>query len=241
MSLMGRGIIFLRDSLEGEVGGKARGLAELIRNGFRVPDGFVVLPSAELQTDKLLNLFDQLGAQRVAVRSSAINEDGDNAAWAGQLETKLNVERDGLIDATIACRGSGESARAQAYAKAHGQESGGVAVIVQRMLNSDISGVAFSKHPVTGQDAVVIEAVYGLGEQLVGGTVTPDTYVIAEPFTISEQHIAGAAPILNTEQIGAVTTLTRDIARQFRFPIDIEWAYEGSVLYVLQARPITTL
>lgn len=222
-------------------GGKANGLVKLMRYGHRVPEGFVILPNAELQDSEILGTFDQLGAQRVAVRSSAINEDGDNAAWAGQLETKLNVERDQLIDAIVVCRESASSARAQAYRTAHGQESGGVAVIVQRMLNSDISGVAFSKHPVTGQDAVVIEAVYGLGEQLVGGTVTPDTYVIAEPFTISEQHIAGAEPILNTEQIGAVTTLTRDIARQFGFQIDIEWAYEGGVLYVLQARPITTL
>ncbi len=236
------GVIFLSDiQPQDAVGGKAAGLAELIRRGRRVPNGFVILQTAELETAELLSSFDQLGAEQVAVRSSALNEDGDNAAWAGQLETKLNVHREGLIEAIKQCRESAGSARAQAYGIAHGEESGGVAVIVQRMLASDISGVAFSKHPVTQQDAVVIETVYGLGEQLVGGTVTPDTYVIAEPFAISEQHLSGAEPILNTEQLGGVTMLTRDIAREFGFPIDIEWAYEDDMLYVLQARPITTL
>lgn len=223
------------------VGGKARALAELARLGHEVPGAFVVLPSETLMPEVMLGAFDELDARNVAVRSSAINEDGDNAAWAGQLETKLNVERDGLIDAIEFCQNSAKSARAQAYAKAHEQQSGGVAVIVQRMLDSAISGVAFSKHPVTGQEAIVIEAVYGLGEQLVSGLVTPDTYVITEPFVISEQHLAGGEPILNTKKLEEVTTLTRTIAEQFGHPVDVEWAYEGDVLYVLQARPVTTL
>lgn len=237
-----KGVIFLSEiQSHALVGGKARSLATLINLGHIVPDGFVVLPDTELDDAELRDAFDELGAQRVAVRSSAINEDGENAAWAGQLETKLNVARDRLIDAIVACRESAKSARAQAYASAHGQESGGVAVIVQRMLASDISGVAFSKHPVTGHDAVVIEAVNGQGEQLVSGLVTPDTYVIDRSHMTTEQYLSGDQPILAVPQLEEVTQLTRSIAEQFGYPVDVEWAYEADVLYALQARPITTL
>lgn len=235
-------IIFINDiTPDMPVGGKARSLVKLKLAGQRVPDGFVILPTRELDKTELFRAFDSLASERVAVRSSAVNEDGENTAWAGQLETKLNVGRDELIDVTKACRESAESARAQAYAVAHGQESGEVAVIVQRMLDSDISGVAFSKHPVSGQDAVVIEAVKGQGEQLVSGIVTPDTYVIGRSDTIAEQHLSGDRPILTSYQLEEVTQLTRSIAEQFGYPVDIEWAYDDSVLYALQARPITTL
>lgn len=214
---------------------------ELMRQGFRVPKGYVILPGVELDEGELLEAFETLGCNQVAVRSSAVNEDGEKAAWAGQLETKLNVRRKGLINAINDCRESAKSARAQAYAKAHGQESGGVAVIVQRMLASDISGVAFSKHPVTGQDAAVVEAVHGQGEQLVGGLVTPDTYVIDRSHTVTEQHLSGDQPILTSPQLEEITRLTWSIVEQFGHPVDVEWAYEGDTLYVLQARPITTL
>lgn len=233
-------IVNLSDLKNEKAGGKASSLAKLMQLGHMVPGGFVLLPGEVMDRRDLLASVDTLDSERFAVRSSAVNEDGKHAAWAGQLETKLNVERDGLIETIKLCRKSAESARAQAYAKARGEESGDVAVIVQRMLDSAVSGVAFSEHPVTGQDATVIEAVYGFGEQLVSGLVTPDTYVITEPFVISEQHLAGDEPILNTKQLEEVTMLTRTIAEQFGFPVDIEWSYEQDTLYVLQARPITT-
>lgn len=234
-------IIFINDiTPDMPVGGKARSLVKLKLAGQRVPDGFVILPKRELDKTELFRAFDSLASERVAVRSSAVNEDGENTAWAGQLETKLNVGRDGLIDAIKACRESAKSARARAYAAAHSQESGEVAVIVQRMLNSDISGVAFSKHPVSGQDAVVIEAVKGQGEQLVSGLVTPDTYVIDQSDTTVEQHLSGDLLILTSRQLEETAQLTRSIAEQFGYPVDVEWAYEDDILYVLQARPITT-
>lgn len=214
-------------------GGKADNLLKLTKD-FAVPEFFVVASDEPLEN--VLERFDELGAVKVAVRSSALNEDGNNAAWAGQLETVLNVERVGLIEAISICRRSADSERAQAYAKAHKAESGGVAVIVQRMLDSRVSGVAFSKHPVTGEGTVVVEAVRGLGEQLVGGQVTPDTYI-----EDGEQHLTGQTSILTDNELAEIIQLTKRAEVVFGYPIDIEWAYEKNVLYLLQARPITTV
>ena len=219
--------------MSGGLGSKAENLIRLSAV-FRVPDFFVISPD-ELLTG-IREKYDELGAERVAVRSSAINEDGVTAAWAGQLETKLNVTRENLIDAVKSCRRSAASEHAQAYARAHDMPAGDVAVIVQKMLNSRVSGVAFSSHPVTGSDEVVIEAVVGLGEQLVSGQVTPDMYC-----ETGECHLAGDEPILSDDERAEVVALCKAVAMQLGYPVDIEWSYEGTDLYLLQARPITTL
>lgn len=215
------------------LGGKADNLLRLSAQ-FRVPAFFVIGPDELL--DGVLSRFDQLGAQRVAVRSSAMNEDGADAAWAGQLETKLNVSRENLLNAVKSCRLSASSVRATAYGTAHRKSVGGVAVIVQMMIDSRVSGVAFSNHPVTGEKQVVIEAVQGLGEQLVSGMVTPDTYI-----ENGEWHIVGDTPILTSKEIIEVTALAKRVEAYVGYPVDIEWTYDGATLYLLQARPITTL
>ena len=117
-----------------------------------------------------------------------------------------------------------------------GLESGAVAVIVQKMVQPVASGVAFSKHPVTGEEKVVVEAVRGIGEQLVGGFVTPDTYVEG-----GEQFLSGSEAILRPNELQSVIDLTRRAETFLGYPVDIEWAYESEKLYLLQARPITTV
>ncbi len=214
-------------------GGKADNLLKLSKD-FRVPEFFIVAPEDALVA--VLDRFDELGAEKVAVRSSAVNEDGRDAAWAGQLETVLDVEREGLIEAIEHCRESANSQRAQAYAKARATESGNVAVIIQKMLESRVSGVVFSRHPVTGEEKIVVEAVRGLGEQLVSGSVTPDTYIEG-----GEKYISGSTPILNEDELSEVFQLTKQVEQFFEYPVDIEWAYEDKQLYLLQARPITTV
>ncbi len=214
------------------LGGKADNLLKL-SGDFRVPEFFVIAPNDEL--GDMFDRFDALGSERVAVRSSALNEDGKEAAWAGQLETYLNIERAGLIEAVKKCRASSSSERAKAYAEERGATSGGVAVIVQKMLQPRASGVAFSKHPVTGEQKAVVEAVRGLGEQLVGGLVTPDTYIEG-----GEQHLSGERAILNDDNLSEVVTLTKKVESFLGYPVDIEWVFEGDELYLLQARPITT-
>lgn len=230
------------------VGGKAYSLHRLINGGFNVPAGFVVTTAAKMKMSdelksKILAEFDKLGSQKVAVRSSAVAEDGAKDAWAGQFDTFLNVERQGLIEAVEKCWRSANSARAKAYAKDKGIESGGVAVIVQAMVPASVSGVAFSVHPVS-QDRrqMVIEAVEGLAEKLVSGTHTPDTYIIDKSnFDVLESHLAGNEPILQATRIKDVADKIKEIEILFGLPVDIEWSYLNKQLFILQARPITTL
>lgn len=215
------------------LGGKAGNLLKL-QDEFRVPEFFVITTDEKL--DDVFDKFDKLSAERVAVRSSAVNEDSKDAAWAGQLETALNVERDRLLEAIQTCRESASSERAKAYAVTHDVESGGVAVMVQKMVQSRVSGVAFSKHPVTGESKVVVEAVQGLGEQLVSGQVTPDTYIEG-----GEQYITGSGAIVSDKELVEIIELTKKVENFLGYPVDIEWAFEGDALYLLQARPITTV
>lgn len=199
-------------------GGKAAALGELARAGFRVPDGFVV-PASGCEHEAL-DAFRALGSPLVAVRSSAASEDGRTASWAGQFETFLGVDGAGLLDAIARCRASGGGKRAAAYGGGAPQR---VAVVVQAMVPADAAGVAFSVDPVSGARRVVIEAVRGLGDALVSGRVHPDPDAIG---------------VAQTEEI--VETVRR-IESCFGYPVDVEWAIADGVLYVLQARPITTL
>jgi rifampicin phosphotransferase len=222
-----------------------------------------VLAGGTLSDDAILRAYDELELGNVAVRSSGVGEDGNEQSWAGQFETLLHVQRDNLLEAIQACIDSATSARAQAYA---GGEAIKLAVLVQQMVHSDAAGVAFSANPVTGNRAqVIIEAVYGLGEQLVQGTATPDMYIVGKDSgmivgqdithkpTFLTYHkgatVEADVPIhkqnesaLSLRQLGEITELVKQVETHYDRPIDIEWAYgPDGKLYLLQARPITTL
>ena len=230
---------FLNDgSIDSVVGGKAGNLM-LLADTFLVPTGFVITPDEELDEQMLLNAFEKLDSSKVAVRSSAINEDGKDAAWAGQLETYLNVPLDGLLDAVRLCRESGESERAKSYAQQQGVTAGGVAVLVQQMVSPDVSGVAFSRHPVTSVKAIVIEVVKGLADALVSGEVTPDTYVIRDRRI--EAHLASDTQLATDTQLYEIAGTVAQIEAKIGYPVDVEWAIQDDQLYILQARPITAL
>jgi len=229
-------------------GGKAASLARLIQAGFRVPQGFVITTGSEMKMNskleaQILDQFDKMEAEKVAVRSSAVAEDGKNDAWAGQFDTFLNIKRHDLIKTIKKCWGSAGSERAKAYAKNKGIKSGAVAVIVQEMVPSEVAGVAFSVHPVTqNEQDVVIEAVRGLGEKLVSGTATPDTYVInKESLDIETDRAASNQPILNKTELTEITRQIVKIEELYGLPVDVEWAFAKNMLYILQSRPITTL
>ena len=229
-------------------GGKAASLARLIRAGFRVPQGFVITTGSEMKMNsgleaQILDKFDKMGVETVAVRSSAVAEDGKNDAWAGQFDTFLNIKRPELIETIKKCWGSTESERAKAYAKNKSIKSGAVAVIVQEMVPSDVAGVAFSVHPVTqNKSQAVIEAVRGLGEGLVSGKITPDTYVVAkDTFGFIESSLSGDKPILGESKLIDITQQIIKIEALYGFPVDVEWALANGRSYILQSRPITTL
>ena len=204
----------------------------------------------------------------VAVRSSATTEDLATASFAGQQETFTNIKGNKeLILAVKKCFASLYTARAIYYRYKKGFKEGEalLSVVVQKMINSERSGVAFTKNPMTGANEVMIEAVFGLGEGIVSGKIKPDQYVIsADEFEIigkkiSEKKTAivrtasgeekivkltgekGKQQVLSDFEIKSLAQTVMKIEEHYQKPQDIEFAAEGGRIYIVQSRPITTL
>jgi len=181
--------------------------------------------------------------QPLAVRSSASDEDGGAHSFAGQLASYLNVAPADVAERVSDVWRSGFSARILAYRRTHGLERvpPAPAVLIQRMVAAEVSGVAFSADPATGRRGVaVVSAIAGLGEALVSGaregeTATVDRLGVIERVGQPEQ------PLLDDDQLRAVAALARRCEQHFGVPQDIEWALAGGELFLLQSRPITTL
>ncbi|MEI8062326.1 MAG: PEP/pyruvate-binding domain-containing protein [bacterium] len=212
--------------------------------------------------------FSKLNTKYVAVRSSATAEDGKDHAWAGQLDSYLNITSVNLLDKVKHCWASLFTPRAIFYRYEKGLHNTkiSVAVVVQKMVDSEISGIAFSVHPVTeDRNQLIIEAGFGLGEAIVSGQITPDSYVVEkEPRRILDINVGtqtealyknpeggntwknvsepkASSQVLTEEQILELSEMILNIERHYGFPCDIEWAYEGGRFYIVQSRPITTL
>ena len=225
-------------------GGKANGLHRLIAMGMSVPPGFVLIDADPHALPQALEQhYHALGGGAVAVRSSALDEDGSDASFAGQYETILNVRgMPALEDAIRQCLTSLASHRAEAY---RGRAEGALqmCVVVQVMVAARSAGVLFTADPVTARrDVLVIDAVSGLGEALVSGDVTPDHYELDRDNRVLRQELAGSAAVLSVADLTRLAVQARQVASVFREPVDMEWAIdtEGE-LFWLQARPVTTL
>lgn len=195
--------------------------------------------------DEIKKNFKDLGAKYVAVRSSATAEDSAAAAWAGQLESYLNTTENNLLENVKKCWASLFTPRAIFYRfekNLHKQKIS-VAIVVQKMIESEKSGVAFSVHPVTqDKNQLIIEAGFGLGEAIVSGQITPDSYVVErKPRRIIDKNIQTQKQVLSDSEILELTELILKIENHFGFPVDIEWAEERDKFYITQSRPITTL
>ncbi len=211
--------------------------------------------------------FKQLKSAYVAVRSSATAEDSKTASWAGELETYLNVTEKNVPAFVKKCWSSLFTPRAIFYRiekKLHKQKVS-VAVVVQKMVQSEVSGICFTVHPVTKDyNQMVIEAGFGLGEAIVSGQITPDTYIVHKKdfsildINVSEQKFAiikspkgtihktlspaiAGKQKLTGKQIVELAGICKKIERHYKHPQDIEWAYEKKKFYLTQSRPITTL
>ncbi len=217
--------------------------------------------------------FKELNAKYVAVRSSATAEDGKDHAWAGQLESYLNTTEDDVLTKVKLCWSSLFTPRAIFYRfekELHATKIS-VAVVVQKMVESELSGIAFSVHPVTEDyNQLIIEAGFGLGEAIVSGSVTPDSYVVEkEPRNILDKNIStqerglyrsenisaehgnnewmtiaepkASSQVLTDAQILELSEIILTIENHYGFPCDIEWAWEAGKFYIVQSRPITTL
>lgn len=201
----------------------------------------------------------------VAVRSSACAEDGEAASFAGQQETFLNVVGiDDVLAKVVECWSSFFSERALFYRHKKGSLADlGMAVVVQRQIASDKSGVIFTIDPIRRRsDQMLIEAAYGLGEAVVSGLVTPDNYVARRDGTLKKVRVGrqdktivrddrggtttvnldeetATARVLNDDEIERLVTAGISLEEAFGSPQDIEWAIESDELYLLQSRPIT--
>jgi rifampicin phosphotransferase len=220
---------------------------------------------------ELTAVLEQLCADGalLAVRSSASDEDGPEHSFAGQLESFLAVPAVDVPARVRDVWQSGFTARIVAYRREHGLPlmPRPPAVLIQRMVHARVAGVAFSAEPVSGRrGTVVISAVPGLGSALVSGEAEADTWLVDRARTIVERRITpkrlmhrpdgsrpggvaaesvgedrGCQPALADQEVLEIAALTRRAARQFGRPQDIEWAYEDARLWLLQARPITSL
>ncbi len=188
--------------------------------------------------------YERLGGGKVAVRSSACAEDSEAASYAGQQETFLNVEgAEDVCDRVVECWASFFSERAIFYREQKGSlEDLGMAVVVQKMVDPDKSGVLFTVDPVKRRkDRMVVESVVGLGEQVVSGEVTPDHYVLDRNGEVKREKLVGDEPILDREELSRLAELGSRLEERYEAPQDIEWAIVGEDLYLLQSRPVTTL
>lgn len=204
----------------------------------------------------------------VAVRSSATAEDLPGASFAGQQATFLNIKGEAnLLQSVKECWASLFTARAIFYREENKikHEKVKISVIVQKMVQSDVSGVMFSIDPVTNdKDRIIVEAVWGLGEMIVQGSVVPDTYVVQkDTFMILSKEISDqkiqlvrrgekteerevpaswrGRQKLTNEEIVALARLADRLQKHYYFPQDIEWAKEGDRLFITQTRPVTTI
>lgn len=238
----------------GRIGVKAANLASLMQAGFDVPQGKVLVTDAYVSAltkgdedllepevgESLASILAELDGDRFAVRSSSVGEDLAGASFAGQYETVLGVH--GLTElegAVRRCWASADSREVSEYRASRGLPKAPMAVLVQRMVEADAAGVAFSANPVTGRrEQVVINAVNGLGDRLVSGRASPDEWMVDRDDARCVSSPEGA---IDEVQARAIAGLARAIDSHFGEPQDIEWAIERGQLVVLQARPITVL
>ena len=228
------------------VGGKAEGLARLLRYGFDVPEGFVIVgASSESLPEDLDAHYERIGAGKVAVRSSAMGEDSSEASFAGQYETVLNVEGPKALRTAIEdCLRSVEAARAVAYRdEKTSQAHISMSIVVQQMVDARAAGVLFTVNPVNARrDQLVIDAVSGLGDALVSGHATPDHWLLSRDGRVLTRELQGLAPILTDDEVSALLEGAIRAETQHGAPLDMEWAIDhGGELHWLQARPITQL
>lgn len=258
-------------------GGKAASLGDMYSANIPVPNGFGI--SIQLQKDygaksfdeaifnQLSELFKELNLTHVAVRSSGIMEDGSEASWAGQLESYMNVEFDGIERAIRACWKSIDAEHIKDYAKDKhvNKEDLFVGVTVQQMIDPEVAGVMFTANPVNqDKKEILIEGLFGLGEMLVQGVVTPDRFIVEKsPLIVAGFNIevkskrlifngkdnveeelpieVGDRSVLKEEQVLDLAKIGIQVEDHFKMPMDIEWAFKDGDFHIVQARPITTL
>jgi len=253
----------LRRADAAEFGGKSANLGELLAAEIPVPPGFAIAASAyrefgslvppELR-EELTARYAELGEPAVAVRSSALGEDSQEASYAGAAETYLWVRGvDELCEAVLKCWASLNTERAVTYRTHLGTTDAAMGVTVQKMVDAEVSGVMFTCNPVSGDPSMVaVNASWGLGLAVVGGETNPDDYLVSKVTgeivrrTINAKEIEVPADrrdaaCLDDDRLAELVALAKRIERHFGSHQDVEWAIERGTgrFYTLQARPVT--
>lgn len=236
-----------------QIGGKAENLRRLIQAGFNVPNkGFVLTVDDLRNWNDIRNLASQefektfIGTT-AAVRSSAVCEDSKSASWAGQFKTSLFVlDRVGFLSAVDAFVVALNDRGIKAYGQVvNGDQQSDVnaALIVQEMVDAQISGVLFTANPLNGRrDEIVINSTFGIGESLVSGTVTGDIFVVGVDGKVKEMKFQNENKrTLDDDLISHLHAIGKRIEDIFGSPQDIEWAIIDREIYILQSRPITVV
>jgi len=218
------------------IGSKASGLIPLARAGLPVPPGAVVPAEAiEADIDRLAaTVARRFAGASLAVRSSGVAEDLDTASFAGQYATVLDVPDDPaeIAAAIRTVRDSASGPRVDVYAS---DRNRAMAVLVMPMIDATAAGIAFTRDPITGADRVVVEAVAGLGHRLASGEEAGELWTINDE-AVCRQDLG----VLTAEQAGEIAALARRCEEIAGAPQDIEWAFDGAALRLLQSRRITT-
>lgn len=217
--------------------------------------------------ESLTESITRLDTNALAIRSSAISEDSKNASFAGLHESRLNVpkDREVIIRAIRDCWRSLYTNRAIVYRLQKGLSNwDGMAVVVQELVNSEVSGITLTAHPMD-EEHILIESTYGFGDLVVGGQVDPDQYRVNpgnkhKPSEVIERTIGSKKRVsttntegvkvqnvdeseesaLSDEKIIKIANICKDIEGLFGYPQDIEWCYKSGTFYILQSRPITS-
>ena len=228
---MSREVISLEDASDASlahVGGKARALGRLKLAGFNVPDGIVFPPDTELHDVDLAVQIGHLGGGLFAVRSSGFAEDGREASLAGRYRSILQVNTNSIMTSVAEVR---ESAR-----KLNGES---IPVLTQIMIDPVCAGAAFTADPVTGdRSTTIVTASQGLADRLLSGRAPGDEWQIKDG---KAKPIRRPEGVLGKRLARRVAAIAEEIAREFGVPQDVEWAWDGEQLWVVQARPITGL
>ena len=250
-----KNIISLNSKLDAaEVGSKAANLSRLKRLGYDVAEGWVLRAGDDIS--ELVNKLEPTERSPLVVRSSAIGEDSESASAAGQYISILDItSKEKLESAIIDCQASYIQSSAIEYRRRNQQSEASMAILVQRQIEGQYSGVAFSRDPVNQlQDIVAVEALPGKATKIVSGKYTPQRYQVSIPEASiaepqSDREITVIAETgdrteveIPQQVIESVALLAREMEDLYEgIPQDIEWTHDGEKLWLLQVRPITTM
>lgn len=245
------------------VGNKAKGLYDLINLGLNVPKGFVIKSGTSVKEIKSFIAKKCSDKSVYVVRSSSNFEDSNNYSFAGLFDTYVGVSKKKLFEKILDVMYMRNNNKLDDFCKKIGRDKSDikVAIIVQKILPSEISGICFTKHPVSNNlNEVYIEAILGLGEYIVSGEVNPDSYVINKKLSkiksiktatqhkmlilknkkVTEEPVFSYEQKMSDDLIKELINCVKIIVNYYKKEMDLEFGIYKNKLYLLQARPITT-